>query len=242
MKIQQLIEADLFRHQYEWNMAKEPVINVPAREGREANARCIVAYSAHHTLTKMGINVPRRWNSSFAASSVEGNLFLAYVNHRGIRKVVIPEDRPVGYVKGDFNDRVYNEFDAMDIAPAVSKAIRTIPLADRTPTHQTLMSAFHDGMDEAESTFHTNDAGYKAFERVIKIADVLLAHYKLPTYTERLVAVMQKFVERGSIGAATASTLPEGKFEVWFEGPYDAHINYDYDEEEDGPDPHDLDR
>lgn len=243
MKIQQLIETDLFRYQYEWENKNDEIIHMEPRIGRQSNSIAIVGYSVHYALNRLGINVPKRWNSTFAASDVEDNIFLQDQGGDGIRKVVIPEDRVVGYVEGDFNESKYGHFDALKFPMEIQRELHQIKGLSLQQANK--IAEMTEGLHTAAETTLTNDEGYEEFVLMVGEMDKLLESFKLHTYTTRMVAAVNKFVVSKKIGAAPFAHLPEGAWEVWFEGAYEAHRDdtFDYmDDDEDGPDPYDRDR
>jgi len=44
---------------------------------------------------------------------------------------------------------------------------------------------------------------------------------------------MKVFVDKGAIGATTLKKIPDGNYEVWFEGPYEAQITTEFEDDED---------
>lgn len=238
MKIQTLLE-DLYRYQYEWSKNEEDVVQVPARSGRVTEgAVAIVPYSVHYAMYRIGMNAPRRWNSSFTTNSPDQSMFLGDgYGEGGIRKIVIPDDHPVGFVYDDFNAHQYNEFNAGKIAHEIGEFFHAVPFKQQNRFQQTNIPKVFSGLSEFLRERTTNDEGYEKFVQLIELVDKLLTSYEQPTYTERMVVSIQTFIDRNRLGVATAATIPEGNYEVWFEGPYEAHKTTDLDDED-----HDLDR
>lgn len=244
MKIQQLLETDLFRYQYEWEEKRQQVIQMPARAGRDSSS-ALTTYSVHYALSKLGINAPKRWNSSYAATNVADNLYLADMEGPGLRRVVIPGDRPVGFVEGDFNEHEYNGFSAIDIATKIFNFLHDLK---QQPGHEDLdplLGRIINIMDVNAS----NDEGYQQFSQLVADLDQILPTLNQPTFAEQIVPAIKKYVDTGVLGATTYAHLPEGDFEVWFEGPYEAHKDNELDgddqhdeDDESSPDPHDRDR
>lgn len=238
MKIQSLLETDLYRYQHEWETKTDPVIQVPARAGRESSDKALIAYGAYYALTKLKVKVPRRWNSSFATSAPDKSLFMNTLNRKGIRKVVITDNRPCGFVHGDFNEFKYDNFKVDQIGYNIGDYFHK--LKDRSRVQEIQIKLIHSGLSEFLGTRQTSDAGYQDFLGLVTRMDKLLKSYELPTFTQRVVDVMKAFVDKGAIGATTLKKIPEGNYEVWFEGPYDAQITTEFEDDED--EQHDFDR
>lgn len=90
------------------------------------------------------------------------------------------------------------------------------------------------------NAMRTSNVDYQKFSSLMAKIDALLAEQNLPSLTDQLVIVIEPAVTNNLIGQTTIGALPEGNYEVWFEGPYEAHLIDDADT--DGPDPHDFDR
>lgn len=207
----------MFRKQSEWHDDGEPVIQVNARAGRNASAaRNAVTYSVHYILHKMGVNVPKRWNSTFTSTAPEQSMFMDGQTS-GVRRVVVPDDRPIGFAKDDYNADAFEDFGARKILRTIGDYLQTL---DETP-------AIEDMFEELSLLLYakdSNDEGYAKFLGTAERLDQMLTSLGKPTFTEQMHASMKPFVDAGDIGATTKGHAPEGNYEVWFEGPYEAHV------------------
>lgn len=222
MKIQTLLETDLFRNQSEWFMARDPIIHVNARQGRVGYASPGVVFGATYALAKCGVRVPKRWNSTFTTTDPKQSLFVGQRMSGATRKVIIPPKTKVGFVVSDFNDDdMHEEFGMNHLLRACGDTIFAIK--DGSFRDQSWRKMLTDWISKfVLAGSEQSDETYKNFLKLVKVMDRFFTKIEQPTYTERAIALIKPFIENKTIGVATAATVPDGNYEVWFEGPYDA--------------------
>lgn len=207
----------------------DPVLNVNARPtgGRASNSPSLVTYGFHYGMEQLGIQLPKRWNSTFATNSPGDSLYMDSLDNKGIRRIVLPEDRVVGFVDNDFNDNQYREFSIPRLVNKIAELMES-------------KGSLYTWMMEFMRTERTSEDGFDEFHDLVVELDKFLEKAGQLTFTQVVTQVLQAFIESGLIGVSDFGDLPDGNYEVWFEGPYEAHLIDDTDT--DGPDPHDLDR
>lgn len=222
MKIQTLLETDLFRNQNEWFFSEESIIHVPARQGRVGHASPCVPYGVTYALAKCGVRVPKRWNSSFATTDPQQSIFVSKRLRGATRKVIIPPKTRVGFVKSDFNDDdLHEEFGMNQLMRKCGDMVyETETTGKRDISIKKMLLKWVSEYLMAGSK--QDDVEYKSFVKLAKSLDIFFTKFNQPTYTERAVELIKPFLENKTIGVATAATAPTGDYEVWFEGPYDA--------------------
>ena len=79
MRIDKLLERDLYRYQDGWVDNSSPVINVPTRNtaSRVASSN-VIGYHLQMWAEAKGVVMPRRWCSSFATTDTNASLYFDF--------------------------------------------------------------------------------------------------------------------------------------------------------------------
>lgn len=238
-------EADLYRHQANWKGDKTPSIRVPGRESRKMSSSAVTSFGVYYGFSKLGIRIPKRWKSSFATTDPTNSYFIGYFIKRdnitqfdhttGIRQVVIPPGTEVGWVRDDFNtanELKHLDWDWVDVIQQIRSTAEKA-MQSQSDNSDQLFSELIELNQEMNSMYTSTrtgtDGAYEKFVGLIDRIDSLDIQLNLssPTLSDRIVDIIKKAIADGAIGATVVEDIPDGNFEVWFEGEYDAVLATD---------------
>lgn len=229
MHIRNLLERDLYRYNHKWEDNDEPTLLIPAGRGWRSSSSNVIAYNIQLWAEAKGVNMPRRWHSTFTTTDTEDSLFFGSTGFaKGTRKVEIPLDTTVGWVRDDLN--VHHGLTCLYTLRELVQDLEDDELLGE-------YNAFvRDGGDEYQ--FAISDAGYQAYKVFIAKIDWALESVDPErrrlalalggmeeSVAASLVNGIQKMVDQKIMGCCPLSEVPHpGGFEVWFEGPFKAHV------------------
>lgn len=237
MNILDLLEAELYRYQQEWENAEEPVIQMQGRESRSTlNGWVVNAYGMHYALTKLGYDVPKRWKSSFCTTDAKKSMYINMVDDKhltGLRLVVVPQDRECGWVRNDFNNSMSMSFlDTMlSMISNLERWQQNFSIFQKeNPEVYAQFGKLKDMGNAFQKTNKLSDEGYAKFVEYVTAFDAICDKIQ-PSQdltggnaTNTWIPHVKSLVDDGFIGVATVGSLPDRpNLEVWFEGPYEAH-------------------
>lgn len=228
MKIQRLIETDLFRADDRWVGDERDTFVVLGRTSRTpvgsfVSSALLLAYACELN----NIDCPRRWRSTFCTSSPHKSTFLSLSRRTdlrdepNLRRIVPREGTKLAYVYDDFN---LSEL-VTSIESVVGQVITTIS--------ELILSGAVDSSDvpnfkEKYRVYDViqNDSLYEEFKRDwVTLSEIIAAHRPelslLRTAKECITNALRNDAQFGVVDSI--DDVPSGNYEVWFEGEYEVH-------------------
>lgn len=224
MQIRQLIEANLYRMDDRWRDNQTPVIRGTGRESRTSIASTPYdVYMFTYACELLGVDCPRRWKSTFCTTDPCESSFLCLPKRHKITKYpevrqIVPATNRLAYVADDFN--------MSDFQRSVRRVTSKVDSVARL--------LYIDGVYDEENLskfksriLEQNDGSYEQFKQGIQQLDRVAREHG---HVESIINLIKhEFSEvlsdRDEFGVVSSvESIPEGNFEVWFEGEYEAHI------------------
>ena len=225
MQIRQLIEATLYRMDDRWrDDPNTPVIRGTGRESRTSIASTSYdVYVFTYACELNGIDCPRRWKSTFCTTDPCESSFLCLPDQHKLSKYpeirqIVPASNKLAYVADDFNMSNFQR-NVRRISSKVDSIARLLHI-DGVYDEQLLSKFKSRNLEQTDGLYEQFKQGLLQLDRLAR------EHQHVDSIIE---LIKQEFSEvlsdRSEFGVVSSvEAIPDGNFEVWFEGEYEAHI------------------
>lgn len=242
MRIQDLLEATLYRYQPEWKAEDlPPVIHMKGRAERESSSSSFDIYGVAAALEFAGIDCPRRWRSTFVTTNPDDSMFMKYMDDKsGMRQVIIPPNVKLGGVANDFNANKTFVPALYRVGMSTRTIVESLKYKQQTPDVTNLLQTIYDWTDRWDELYFgkiRNDQSYDEFKKCVVEFDQIVMNDLVDAASvdpaiigegslkNALVVEIQRALDDGRLFVFNSvDDVPETEkgLELWFEGDYEA--------------------